>query len=142
MMSRSLRYAGIGYVGLVVAALLVAGSGLLPGTGEVGPPSFLGHPYRVAMAAICVLLAVYLGVWSGAVGIERRNWTVGLGALLIGGLVTGAALVLAPYVLYAHDQYPVAFMWTVGAGPLGLLVWLAITATARLSGWADTDARA
>ena len=82
------------------------------------------HPYRLAMAITMAGLATVLGMLSARWGDEAHNTLVGLGVLLAGGIVTGALLGAAPWVLYPGDQYPLTFMWLVVGAPVGLAVWL------------------
>ncbi len=118
--------AGAVYVGVVVVVVMVAWVGLFPGTGERFPsdPPY-GHPYRVSMAAVVLTLAVALGGLCAWIGSSAHSWMMGLAALLLGGIVTGAFLGMAPWILYPNDQYPVAFMWLVAGAPAGFLSWLA-----------------
>ncbi len=115
----------LGYALLVATVVLCARAGLFPGTGEALP--FPNHPYRLSMAAAGGLLAVLLGTATGWIGVRRDRRLVGLAALAIGGLATGAALSFSPMVLYANDQYPVSFGWVMGGAPLAVGSWLIVT---------------
>lgn len=118
--------ASAGYIGVVIVVVMVAWAGLLPGAGERSPgDSILGHPYRVSMAAVVLLLAIGLGALCAWIGSSAHSWMIGLAALLLGGIVTGGLLNLAPWILYPNDQYPVAFMWLLAGAPAGFLSWLA-----------------
>jgi len=113
------------YLGLVVLVVLAAHAGLYPGaTSAYAADSMTSHPYRLAMAITMAGLATVLGMLSARWGDEAHNTLVGLGVLLAGGIVTGALLGAAPWVLYPGDQYPLTFMWLVVGAPVGLAVWL------------------
>ncbi len=118
--------AGAGYIGVVIAVVMLAWVGLFPGTGErfPGDPTF-GHPYRVSMSAVVLSLAIGLGALCAWIGSSAQSWMIGLATLLLGGIVTGSLLNFAPWILYPNDQYPVAFMWLIGGAPTGFLSWLA-----------------
>ena len=117
--------ASAGYIGVVIVVVMVAWAGLLPGTGErfPGDPMF-AHPYRISMAAVVLTLAIGLGALCAWIGASAQSWTIGLAALLLGGIVTGALLNFAPWSLYPNDQYPVAFMWLLAGAPAGFISWL------------------
>jgi len=121
---RSSHLAGI-YLGLVILVVLAAHAGLYPGASSAySADAVTAHPYRLAMAITMVVLAGALGVLSARWGREAHTTVVGLGVLLAGGIVTGALLGAAPWVLYPGDQYPLTFMWLMVGAPVGLAVWL------------------
>ena len=136
--TRIYRFA-IGYFALAAVAVLVARLGLFPGTGEAfpGDPT-LGHPYRLSMGVVIAVLAIGLGALTAWAGAVAGNWTVGLGALVVGGVVTGALLGLAPWIYYPDDQYPVAFMWLMAGAPMGLASWAATSAALHLGRRAES----
>ncbi|HJO04370.1 MAG TPA: hypothetical protein QGG47_10385 [Acidobacteriota bacterium] len=77
------------------------------------------------MAVVVLTLAIGLGGLCAWIGSSAHSWVIGLAALLLGGVVTGALLGLAPWILYPDDRYPVAFMWLLAGAPIGFLSWLA-----------------
>ena len=127
-MSKRLQGSAVGYavfLGLIMAAALL---GWIPGTDEVGSSGPLAeHPYRLSMMFVTIILAVGIGAWSALYGLEKDRLFLGLGILIGGGIATGVILSFAPYILYPNDQYPVSFMWTIGGGPIGFAVWLAVS---------------
>jgi hypothetical protein len=123
---------GVGYFVLVAAVVLSARVGLYPGVGTTFEgESITAHPYRLAMVITLVLLAGLLGYLASRWGSGEGGLVMGLGALLAGGIITGALLGAAPWFLYPGDQYPVSFMWLLVGAPVGLLSWLAATAWDR-----------
>ena len=121
---RSSHLTGI-YLGVVILVVLAAHGGLYPGaTSAYAADSIRSHPYRLAMAITMVALAAALGLLSARWGREAHTILVGLGVLLAGGIVTGALLGAAPWVLYPGDEYPLTFMWLLVGAPVGLAVWL------------------
>ncbi len=135
-MARLKRY-GTMYAGAVVAVVILANLGWVPGSGEPGQGLFQ-HPYRLSMGVVTVILASSLGAWSAAFGILRGGWMYGLAALFVGGILTGVALEFTPYILYPDDQYSVAFLWLISGAPMGMIAWGAFTCGARMTG--DTGA--
>ena len=130
--ARLKRYGAI-YIGAVVAVVVLANLGWVPGSGEPGQGLFQ-HPYRLSMGVVTVILASSLGALSAGFGILRGGWTYGLAALFVGGILTGVALEFAPYILYPDDQYSVAFLWLISGAPMGMIAWGAFTFGAGMSG--------
>lgn len=130
--ARLKRYGAI-YAAAVVAVVVLANLGWVPGSGEPGQGLFQ-HPYRLSMSVITVILASSLGAWSAGFGIFRGGWMSGLAALFIGGILTGVALEFTPYILYPDDQYSVAFLWLMSGAPVGMIAWGAFTFDARMTG--------
>ena len=126
------RYGAI-YAGVVVAVVVLANLGWVPGSGEPGQ-GLLQHPYRLSMGVVTVILASSLGAWSAAFGTLRGGRMYGLAALLVGGILTGVALEFTPYILYPDDQYSVAFLWLISGAPMGMIAWGAFTFRAGMSG--------
>ena len=131
-LARLKRYGGV-YAGVVVAIVVLANLGWIPGSGEPGQGLFQ-HPYRLSMGVVIVGLAASLGMWSAAFGTIRGNWMHGLVALFVGGVLTGVALELAPYILYPDDQYSVAFVWVISGAPLGVVSWGAFAFGTKMTG--------
>ena len=128
-----LKRDGAIYAGAVVAVVVLANLGWVPGSGEPGQGLFQ-HPYRLSMGVTTVILASSLGAWSAAFGTLRGGWMYGLAALLVGGILTGVALEFTPYILYPDDQYSVAFLWLISGAPMGMIAWGAFTFGAGMSG--------
>ena len=125
--------AASGYVGFVVLVVIAAQFGAFPGSLErsVEVNGAFSHPYRLAMVGIVLLLAVSLGALTAWVGGVLGGWHLGLAALIVGGMVTGALLAFAPSILYPNDQYPVTFSWVMAGAPVGFASWLACTMALR-----------
>ena len=119
-----------GYLAAVVVLVVAAQLGVVPGAFE--RPSAEGpHVYRVVMTGCVLVLAVTLGALSAWIGRVSAAWHLGFGALVLGGMATGALLAFAPMILYPADQYPVTFGWLMLGAPTGFLTWLAGTVVAR-----------
>lgn len=130
--SRVTRAAAI-YVVVVVLVVIAAQVGVFPGSLDRpdGANSVFGHPYRLAMVGIVVLLALSLGALTAWAGGVLGGWHLGLAALIVGGMVTGTILAFAPAILYPNDQYPVTFSWVMAGAPVGFASWLACTMALR-----------
>lgn len=116
----------LAYATVALLVVVAGNSGWIPGA-EEAHPGLLEHPYRLTLLTVSVVLALSLGLWSAAFGTLRGSWKQGLAALVAGGLFTGAAFSLAPWILYPNDQYSPAFTWVVVGAPLALLTWGAAT---------------
>ena len=129
------------YVALLILVVLAAQVGLIPGSHErpaIDSAGLLGHPYRLAMVAAVLMLAIGLGSLAAWAGSALRAWHLGLAALIVGGMITGGVLAFAPYVLFAEDQYPVTFSWVLLGAPVGFLTWLGCSFALRSSETAAT----
>lgn len=127
------------YLVLLLAVVLSARLGVIPGAGEVGPAGgAFAHPYRLLMAGAGFLLAALLGTWSAVSGAAMRRRWLGLVLLAVGGAVALLASEVAPAILYPGDRYPVAFGWTLMGAPVALVTWMAAT----IGGWVAREVRA
>lgn len=124
----------LAYLGVLAIVVLAAQLGVIPGSEErpaTDAAGILSHPYRLAMVGAVVLLAVVLGGLAAWAGTVLHAWHLGLAGLIVGGVVTGGALAFAPFILYAHDQYPVTFSWVLLGAPVGFASWLTCTLALR-----------
>ena len=128
---RLTRAAG-GYLRLVVLVVAAAQLGLIPDVlDRPDSGSVFGHPYRLAMVAAVLLFAIALGALTAWAGHVVGGWHLGLAMLIVGGMITGAALAFVPSILYPDDQYPVTFSWMILGAPVGFATWRACSTAQR-----------
>lgn len=87
--------------------------------------------YRQFLHPSFGVLALYLGIWTAALGVWKRKYWLGLAALVAGDVITVFGLTLLPWMYFPLDQYAIAALWIMGGTIPLAICWLLATLAAR-----------
>ncbi len=88
--------------------------------------------YKQFLRVPGLALALCLGTWGAALGWWRSSYWQGLAASAAAAAVTAIALTFLPFVFFPFDQYPASFEWVRGSVVPAVLIWILVTALARM----------